>query len=64
MAAPSRSQRSRGGLHVLKPAHHKSHEIGWRYNVDTATANSQLPASVFTVRSEWYADFAKAHSLS
>jgi hypothetical protein len=43
---------------------HKSHEIGWRHNVDTATANSQVPASAFIVRSDWCADFAKAQSLS
>src|SRR5580704_1543816 len=63
-AAPSRSQGSVAGLRVLTPAHHKSHEIGWLHNVDTATANSQLPASAFTARSEWCADFAKAQSLS
>jgi hypothetical protein len=62
-AAPSRSQGFRTGLRVFTPAHHNCHEIGWRHNVDTATANSQLPASAFTVRSDWCADFAKAQPL-
>src|SRR5580692_1444008 len=62
--APSRSQGSLAGLRVFTPAHHKSHEIGWLHTVDTATANCQLPASAFTARSEWCADFAKAQSLS